>query len=81
MGGGVSINSSVLKTTGDLRKMLANLATGIVAGDIKVQEAAVAIKACKEINSSLYSEIKATQMLNELGKQTAALGNMPIGRE
>lgn len=69
-----------LKTTGDLRTLLANIALDVVRGDVKVQEAAIAVKACKEINSSLYSEIKAAAMLAELtpGATQTALGDLPL---
>lgn len=65
-------------TTGDLRKWLANLAVGVVHGDVKVNEAAVSIKACKEINASLYSEIKSATIQVQLGRQAQPLGELPL---
>lgn len=69
---------ATIKTTSDLRQFLANLAVGVAQGDADVQKAAVAIKACKEINASLYSEIKSAAMQVELGRKPHGLGDMPI---
>ena len=77
----MSAPAKSLTTTGDLRKLLANLALDVVRGDVKVHEASVAIKACKEINASLYSEIKAATIRNELGQSVTALGRLPLGEE
>ena len=71
---------SKMETTGDLRTFLAGLAVAVVHGDTKPQEAAIAIKACKEINSSLYSEIKAATIQVELGRTPSALGELPLSK-
>jgi len=75
------MDKSKFETTSDLRRFLAHLATGIVSGDIEHQKAAVAIKACKEINNSLYSEIKAATIEAELARIPAALGDLKIANK
>ena len=69
---------SAMKTTGDVRKYLASIALAVVHGEVKVQEAAVAVKACKEIHASLYSEIKAATIQVQLGREAAELGDLPL---
>ena len=70
---------SGMKTTGDMRKFLANVAISVAQGDTDVHHATAAIKACKEISTSLYSEIKANEMFAAAGQKTSGLGDLPIG--
>jgi len=70
-----------MKTTGEMRKFLATTAMDVVRGDVKVDRAATAVKACKEINASLYSEIKAAGIAKAAGKEAAELGRLPITDE
>ena len=70
-----------IRTTGELRKFLANTAVGVVQGDVKPDKAAIAVKACKEVNASLYSEIKAASIAKAAGKEAAELGKLPITDE
>lgn len=67
-----------IETTGDLRRFLGHIAVAVAHGDMKVQEAAVAVKACEQINASLYSEIKAALIAQEAGKSQAQIGYMAI---
>ena len=67
-----------IKTTGDMRKFLANVAVSVAQGDTDVHQSTAAIKACKEISTSLYSEIKVNEMFAQAGKDTSPLGNLPI---
>jgi hypothetical protein len=64
--------------SGDLRKMTVNTLKGVLHGDIKAQDAAVIFKGIKEINVSLYSEIKHMSLLVEMGREAPALGNLPL---
>jgi hypothetical protein len=73
--------AATMKTTGDLRKFLSTLAVAVVQGETKAQEAAIAIKAIKEINASLYSEIKTSEMQAAMGRESGKLGDLPLGRE
>lgn len=75
-------SSNVLKTrmetTGDLRSFLANIAVAVSRGDLKLHEAAVAVKACEQINASLYSEIKNAAFQTERGQPAPGIGLLPI---
>lgn len=67
-----------IATTGDLRAFIANVALGVVSGDIKVDQAVAAIKAGEVINDSLYSETKLAAMQIVAGKEPAQLGALSI---
>jgi len=67
-------------TTGDLRTFLGNVALAVAQGDMKVEEAVVAVKACEQINASLYSEIKSAAIQITLNKQAPEIGNLLIGK-
>lgn len=68
-----------METTGDVRKFLAQIALAVIRDEVKVPQAAVAVKACEQINASLYSEIKRAALQMESNKQSAALGQLRIG--
>lgn len=67
-----------LETSGDLRKLMKNIALSVMKGDVRVDEAAVCVKACEQINTSLYSEIKYTALLIQLGRDAPELGHLPL---
>jgi hypothetical protein len=67
-----------LETTGDLRRFLGHIAVAVAQGDMKVPEAAVAVKACEQINASLYSEIKAALLGQEAGRDAPDIGYLAI---
>lgn len=67
-----------VSVSGDLRRMTVNTLMGVLQGDIKAQDAAIIFKGVKEINVSLYSEIKHMSLLIELGREAPALGGLPL---
>lgn len=67
-----------IQTTGDLRRFLSYIAGAVARGEMKVPEAAVAVKACEQINASLYSEIKSAAMQAEAGAPAPDLGSLRI---
>lgn len=67
-----------IETTGDLRAFIANVAMGVVNGDLKVDQAVAAIKAGEVINDSLYSETKLAAMQVVAGKEPTKLGTLSI---
>jgi len=67
-----------ISTTGDLRAFIANVAMGVVNGDVKVDQAVAAIKAGEVINDSLYSETKLAAMQILAGKEPTQLGALSI---
>jgi hypothetical protein len=70
---------SKITTSGGLRRFLANVATGVVSGDIKPHEAAVAVKAAEVIVASHYSEAKIRALATAAKEKTVAHGQLLIG--
>ena len=70
--------SKTLKTVGDLREFLANIALGVKDGTTKIEEARTIIKAVEKINENFYAESKVAQLRVELGEKAASLGKLEI---
>lgn len=68
-----------IKTTGQLRTMLANAAKGVLNGDLDIERAIALHKLAKNISESLYSETKIAMFNNEVGNEVHELGTLPIG--
>lgn len=68
-----------LRTTGQLRTMLANAAKGVMQGSLDIDRAQALHKLAKNITDSLYSETKIAMFHNEIGQTVEKLGDMPIG--
>ena len=71
--------SNELKTTGQLRTMLANAAKGVLNGDLDIDRAMALHKLAKNISESLYSETKIAMFSHEVGKAVPAMGDLPLG--
>lgn len=71
--------SKELKTTGQLRTMLANAAKGVLNGDLDIERAMALHKLAKNISESLYSETKIAMFSHEIGKSAPAMGDLPLG--
>lgn len=72
--------SKTLKTCGDWREFVSNIAIGIKDGDVKVDAGRTVLKALEKINENYYAEIKMAQLQLQLGKVPPALGEMPINK-
>ncbi len=70
---------SELKTTGQLRVMLANAAKAVLNGDLEIDKAMALHKLAKNISESLYSETKIAMFNHEVGHETYKMGNLPLG--
>lgn len=70
-----------LKTTGQLRAMLANAAKGVLNGDLEVERAIALHKLAKNISDSLYSETKIAMFNKEANINIHDFGKLPIGEE
>lgn len=70
-----------LLTTGDLRTFLANIATAVAQDEMPIRNAVVAVKACEQINASLYSEAKIAALTMGGGNAAPRLGTLPIRDE
>jgi len=68
-----------LKTTGQLRTMLANAAKGVMQGQLDLDKALALHKLAKNISDSLYSETKIAMFQHEVGRETHEMGSLPIG--
>lgn len=73
--------SKELKTTGQLRQMLANAAKGVLNGDLDIERAVALHKLAKNISESLYSETKIAMFSHDVGKRTYEMGDLPIGSD
>lgn len=70
-----------LKTTGQLRTMLAHAAKGVMQGTLDIDKATALHKLAKNITDSLYSETKIAMFQHEINQTVAKLGEMPLGDE
>lgn len=68
-----------LKTTGDLRTMLAHAAKGVMQGTLDIDRATALHKLAKNISDSLYSETKIAMFRNEVGLTIEKFGDLPLG--
>jgi hypothetical protein len=71
--------SKELKTTGQLRTMLANAAKGVLNGDLDIERATALHKLAKNISESLYSETKIAMFSHEIGIDIPKMGDLPLG--
>lgn len=71
--------SKELKTTGQLRAMLANAAKGVLNGDLDIERATALHKLAKNINESLYSETKIAMFSHEISNDIPKMGDLPLG--
>ena len=68
-----------LKTTGQLRVMLANAAKGVINGDLDIDRAMALHKLAKNISESLYSETKIAMFSHEIGVEIPKMGDLLLG--
>lgn len=68
-----------VKTTGQLRSMLANAAKGVMNGDLDIDKAMALHKLAKNISESLYSETKIAMFRNEVGQTMDGFGELQLG--
>ncbi len=68
-----------LKTTGQLREFLVDMAIGVKNGIVDLDKASRVTKLAQQINESFYSEIKIARIQREAGIDAADLGELRIG--
>ena len=68
-----------IKTTGQLRELLANAVKGVLNGDLDIDKATALHKLAKNISESLYSETKIAMFSHEVGKDIPEMGDLPLG--
>ena len=70
---------SELKSTGQLRSLLANAAISVIDGSLDLEKATMLNKLSKNISDSLYSETKIAMFRRDVGIQAVQFGKLQIG--
>jgi hypothetical protein len=70
---------SEIKTTGDLRTLLANAAKAVAQGSMEIQRAEALHKLAKNITESLYSETKIAMFRHEVEQPAEKFGDLALG--
>lgn len=73
--------SKPIKTTGQLRAILAKAAQDVLSGDLDINAAITLHKLAKNISESLYSETKIAMFSHDAGKPVYEMGELPLGDE
>ena len=68
-----------IKTTGQLRTMLANAAKGVLNGDMDIDRALALHKLSKNISESLYCETKIAIFRKEADQPMEKFGELLLG--
>ena len=68
-----------LKSTGQLRSLLANAAKAVLDGSLDLEKATMLNKLSKNISDSLYSETKIAMYRRDVGIKPEVFGKMKIG--
>jgi hypothetical protein len=70
-----------IKTTGNLRELLADTISEVKTGKCSVEKANTVHKLAKNISDSLYSETKIRMFEQEVGDTATVMGEMPLGSQ
>lgn len=68
-----------IKTTGQLREVLATAIKAVINGEMPVNDAITVHKLAKNISESLYSETKIAMFRSETGGAVEAFGELALG--
>lgn len=74
-----SEKSKQIKTTGQLRTILANAVKGVLNGDLAIDKAMALHKLSKNISESLYSETKIAMFRKEASLGMENFGSLQLG--
>lgn len=74
-----ALNVTELKSTGQLRSLLANAARCVLDGTLEIEKATMLHKLSKNISDSLYSETKIAMYRRDAGMKPEQFGKMKIG--
>ena len=72
------MSAKEIKTTGQLRELLAKAAQDVLTGDLEIEKATALHKLSKNISESLYSETKIAMFQNEIGRTVHEMGSLPL---
>lgn len=70
---------SEIKTTGQMRTMLARAALNVLDGTLEIERASALHKLSKNITDSLYSETKIAMFQHTIDQPVHNMGDLPIG--
>ena len=70
-----------IETAGQLRSFLSDMMIGVKNGHLAPDKAGQITKMAAQINESLYAELKAARVFNELKRQVPDFGKLPLGKE
>lgn len=68
-----------LKTTGQMRELIANAIKGVMNGDLPIDKAIAIHKLSKNVTDSLYSESKIAMFRHSITQKLDEFGAMQIG--
>ena len=68
-----------LKSTGQLRSLLASAARSVIDGSLDIEKATMLHKLSKNISDSLYSETKIAMYRRDVGVRAEPFGQLQIG--
>ena len=71
--------SEKIRTTGKLREILADTISGVISGEVEIDQASAVHKLAKNVSDSLYSETKIRMFEKEIGGTTEKMGDMCLG--
>lgn len=73
------MKSAEIKTTGQLRTVLAKAVKDVLSGELPIDRATALHKLAKNISESLYSETKISMFRNEVGQELEEFGALALG--
>lgn len=68
-----------IKTTGQLRTLLAQAAQSVLSGSLDIEKASMLHKLSKNISESLYSETKIAMFRKDSGLKPERFGQLALG--
>lgn len=69
---------TAIKTTGELRQFLLEGMTALRDGKMDISTANTLQKMASQINESLYAELKAMALMQQLSQEQQPLGHRPL---
>jgi hypothetical protein len=73
------VNTKEIKTTGQIRALIANAMKGVTNGDMPVDKATALHKLGRNMSDMLYSEAKIQALRRKAGEQVEAFGDLHVG--
>jgi len=68
-----------INTAGDLRSFLCSAINSVANGTMDISKAREVTKLAGQVNESFYAEVKVARLQIDLEKESAKLGELPVG--